>query len=645
VINLLDAQKSVLLKQKILKEMLRRNHHQQKLIFSSSTTTRIFQSLRWNSSFTTLLHFTDSAKQFLEANNLDTIQKIKNVSEAEVNKTIVYSMTNHNEQEQQQQQVFDDFDKKIFDLFHSIVRLSPAEQKNVLFMAAERKQPMTIRAAIAAGVDVNSTEDTPSNRSALFIACLFGHLDCVKTLLELGADVDLASSRGGWNPLHISCEQGHVEIAELLLKVGADANKARSDGVKPIHILAQLRKSSKKSEKEVDDVTMGARPDQDLAKSLEQDENDAKNSAMTKIIRPLIEIGRADPNALIGNTTNSMNALYIAAKQGNAKFVRELIFVCLHRTDPIPLDLLATHSSSGATALFAAAESGNANVVAAFLEASPLSVLKSLLLQEDELYRTTPLGIAVIKRHAEVVRLLLGKNKKHIAVDVIDFMKNKPNGIHGATPLFAACEFDFPEIVEILLTEGKCDPNIPLKNENNKHLPFKPTPLVIAVSQGHHKVAHLLLKYAELTGLQNKNPVVSEDGATLIFLAAQNEDDVMVDLLCEFNEKKSEDSIHPAEIATESGLTPLSVAVHHGYRKVVRSLLRAGVSTTWELGQFKSLSQLALHKGHSEIFQLLAHHDKTPAEQAKQQREERKRREKKMCQVSEDDFKKHFKKE
>ena len=64
-----------------------------------------------------------------------------------------------------------------------------------------------------------------------------GHLECVKVLLEKGADVD-AVNKYGRTPLHVAAFQGHLESVKLLLAANANPNAADKYGITPLHATA-----------------------------------------------------------------------------------------------------------------------------------------------------------------------------------------------------------------------------------------------------------------------------------------------------------------------------------------------------------------------------------------------------------------------
>ncbi|XP_042353075.1 ankyrin repeat and SOCS box protein 10 isoform X2 [Plectropomus leopardus] len=64
-----------------------------------------------------------------------------------------------------------------------------------------------------------------------------GFTDCLRLLLQRGANVDLAP--GGNTALHESCENAEPECTKLLLIHGANANAVTEDGFMPLHLCTQ----------------------------------------------------------------------------------------------------------------------------------------------------------------------------------------------------------------------------------------------------------------------------------------------------------------------------------------------------------------------------------------------------------------------
>mmetsp|Transcript_37518 Transcript_37518/g.83507 ORF Transcript_37518/g.83507 Transcript_37518/m.83507 type:complete len:211 (+) Transcript_37518:173-805(+) len=87
-------------------------------------------------------------------------------------------------------------------------------------------------------IDVNAAG--PDGDTALHIACLYGHLDCVKALLEKGAFADTVNTEDGSTALHDACAGGYLQIAELVLaKAPETVSLADEDGDTPLHNAAR----------------------------------------------------------------------------------------------------------------------------------------------------------------------------------------------------------------------------------------------------------------------------------------------------------------------------------------------------------------------------------------------------------------------
>jgi len=83
---------------------------------------------------------------------------------------------------------------------------------------------------------VNSTD--LHYRTFLYLACDDGHLPCVKTLIDMNANVDMCDD-DGWTPLYISCEKGYHNITTLLLEHCAQVDKCDNYGCSPLYVAAE----------------------------------------------------------------------------------------------------------------------------------------------------------------------------------------------------------------------------------------------------------------------------------------------------------------------------------------------------------------------------------------------------------------------
>jgi len=92
-----------------------------------------------------------------------------------------------------------------------------------------------IKSLLELGADINKRASRGD--TALYRASEAGHEDIVRLLLDAGAESTGSSSR---RPLHAACEHGYTEIVGMLLESGADTNASStasySYGVRPIDL-------------------------------------------------------------------------------------------------------------------------------------------------------------------------------------------------------------------------------------------------------------------------------------------------------------------------------------------------------------------------------------------------------------------------
>uniref|UniRef100_A0AAY4AGH3 Protein phosphatase 1 regulatory subunit 27 n=1 Tax=Denticeps clupeoides TaxID=299321 RepID=A0AAY4AGH3_9TELE len=75
-----------------------------------------------------------------------------------------------------------------------------------------------------------------SGMAAIHEAVLTGNLDCVKLLVELGADINQRDEED-WTPLHMACSDSFPEIAKYLLSLGASVDSENDCGEKPADLI------------------------------------------------------------------------------------------------------------------------------------------------------------------------------------------------------------------------------------------------------------------------------------------------------------------------------------------------------------------------------------------------------------------------
>jgi ankyrin repeat protein len=120
---------------------------------------------------------------------------------------------------------------------HTMGKL-PSESETLICSAVRELHIDTIELLIAAGVDVNE-RDKRNRATALFYAAADHSIDCVRILLEAGADPNLPAGDSEESPLMMVCHrhQKHsISIIKMLLDAGADVNYVDSEGLTAYYV-------------------------------------------------------------------------------------------------------------------------------------------------------------------------------------------------------------------------------------------------------------------------------------------------------------------------------------------------------------------------------------------------------------------------
>ena len=105
---------------------------------------------------------------------------------------------------------------------------SPENEQPSLYTASKNGQLDIVRSLLDVGSDVNTVYR--NRMTALHAASQKGELEVAKLLIERGAYVD-SRSRAAWTALHYALRERHLEVARLLLDHGANVNTTtRNDG-------------------------------------------------------------------------------------------------------------------------------------------------------------------------------------------------------------------------------------------------------------------------------------------------------------------------------------------------------------------------------------------------------------------------------
>ncbi|MCJ1383165.1 Glycerophosphocholine phosphodiesterase [Xylographa soralifera] len=112
------------------------------------------------------------------------------------------------------------------------VRKHMSKSSQVLALATKSKFTIIVQLLVDAGVDLNYQDE--QGESALHLAARFGHSECAEILLKGSEghkiDLELTENTFGWTALFVACVDGHLQVAELLIEAGANLTRCDTSG-------------------------------------------------------------------------------------------------------------------------------------------------------------------------------------------------------------------------------------------------------------------------------------------------------------------------------------------------------------------------------------------------------------------------------
>lgn len=121
----------------------------------------------------------------------------------------------------------------VVDLEKEILNSTNEKGLSLLHVAAINGLSGSVRALARQGVLMNVREKgrglTPLHAAIYSYIQSGKNLEVIIVLLKNGADVDVATIKGGWAPLHIAAFAGKMELVEVLFRAGADLTLKNSE--------------------------------------------------------------------------------------------------------------------------------------------------------------------------------------------------------------------------------------------------------------------------------------------------------------------------------------------------------------------------------------------------------------------------------
>nr|XP_034962778.1 ankyrin repeat and SOCS box protein 2 isoform X1 [Zootoca vivipara]XP_034962787.1 ankyrin repeat and SOCS box protein 2 isoform X1 [Zootoca vivipara] len=277
--------------------------------------------------------------------------------------------------------------KLLYKSYPGLLDQRTLQEETALYLATNRGNLECVRLLLQAGAEpdiANKARETP-----LYKACERRNAEAVQVLLEYNADANHRCNRG-WTALHEAVARNDLEIIDLLVKGGAKVESTNSYGLTSFFVAAEsghleaLRYLAKCGA----DINTQA---SDKASALFE----ACKNGHEEIVEFLLSQG-ADANK---TNKNGLLPIHVASKRGYYEIVKMLL----------PVTSRTRTKRSGISPLHLAAECNRDDVLEELVEAG-FDVNFTLSPERSRLYedrRTTVLYFSVFNNNIEAAQLLL----------------------------------------------------------------------------------------------------------------------------------------------------------------------------------------------------------------------------------------------
>ncbi|XP_065193226.1 transient receptor potential cation channel subfamily A member 1-like [Sycon ciliatum] len=310
---------------------------------------------------------------------------------------------------------------------------------------------------------MNTTNSLDGNSYApLHYAARGNHIECVKMLLDNGADANIQGDEER-TPLFLAAKCNRPDVVGILCQhPGARTDLPDMYGMLPSHVAARRGHSAVLKELNKSGALHIESPDFHGNTALHH----SCMSGNAEVANFLLEHG-ASP---LHKNNNKETPYHLAAKEGFVSVLKIILKNKIFDPESQRRQMMADRDNEGNTCLHLAAQNGHTQVVQLCLqELADINAHNSFF--------ATPLHLAAVNGHEEVVKMLAAGGAK----------LNSPD-FERMTPLHRATKFNRLGIVNFLLSQGE-NTKVDAHDANGK------TPLLVAASHGHVSIMTALHRF------------------------------------------------------------------------------------------------------------------------------------------------------